>query len=162
MCHRWGSIFKKPSVNPQRVNCGHMTSPKVTIHFWLITFDKSVIQASTQYHWVSLVITDRMIAILSIWVRSWPWPEVKLYLTFLGDIIHHSTRLEKLNTMVVKSLTYIFGVQSYDRQIKSSKIRPLWPFMTSAGQTVDMRSNLRAYHGKICKRAIECVFFAPS
>ena len=45
---------KKPSVNPERVNCGHMTSPKVTIHFGLITFDRSVIQAS-------LVNTDRMI-----------------------------------------------------------------------------------------------------
>ena len=52
---------KKPSVNPQRVNCGHMTSPKVTIHFWLIIFDKNLIQASKQYHCVSLVITDQMI-----------------------------------------------------------------------------------------------------
>ena len=32
-------------------------------------------------------------------------------------------------------------------------------FMTSGGQTVDMRSNLRTPNGKICKRAIECLFF---
>ena len=51
-------IKKKTSVNPQRVNCGHMTSPKVTIHFWLITFGRSVIQASKQHHCVSLVNTD--------------------------------------------------------------------------------------------------------
>ena len=36
---------EKPSVNPQRVNCGHMTSPKVTIHFWLITFDRNKLKA---------------------------------------------------------------------------------------------------------------------
>ena len=40
---------------------------------------------------------------------------------FLDHIIHHATRLEELNTMVVEKLTYIFGVQSYDRKIKSSK-----------------------------------------
>ena len=33
--------------------------------------------------------------------------------------------------------------------------------MTSGGQTVDVQSNLRTYHGKICKRAIECVFPRP-
>ena len=48
-------------MNPQRVNCGHMTAPKVTIHFWVIPFDRSVIQASNQHHCVSLVNTDRMI-----------------------------------------------------------------------------------------------------
>ena len=41
---------------------------------------------------------------------------------FLSHIIHHSTRLEELNTIVVKSLTYLVGVQRYDRKTKSSNI----------------------------------------
>ena len=42
---------------------------------------------------------------------------------------------------------------------KIVKIRPFWPFMTSGGQTVDLRSNLRTHYGKVCKRAIKCCFF---
>ena len=41
---------------------------------------------------------------------------------FLGHIIHHSTRLDEINTMVVKPLRYLFGVQSYDRNTKYVKI----------------------------------------
>ena len=33
--------------------------------------------------------------------------------------------------------------------------------LTSGGHTVDLRSNLRAYYRKICKRAIECFFQRP-
>ena len=33
--------------------------------------------------------------------------------------------------------------------------------MTSGGQTVDLRSNLSARYGKICKRAIGCFFSRP-
>ena len=39
-----------------------------------------------------------------------------------GSCIHHSTRLDELNTIVVKSLTCLFGVQSYYRKTKYSKI----------------------------------------
>ena len=122
MCHRWGSIFKKPSVNPQRVICGHMTSPKVTIHFWLITFDRSVIQPSKQHHCISPVNTDRMICNMTYLgqVMTLIWGQI-LFLNFLGHIKHHSTRPDELDTMVVKSLTYTFGVQSYNRKTKSSK-----------------------------------------
>ena len=136
-----------------------MTSPKVTIHFGLITFNRSVIQASKQHHCVSLVNTNRMICNVTYLsqVMTLNWGQIS-FLTFLGHGIHHSTRLEALNTMVVKSLTKTLRVQSYDRKTNIFKIRPFWPFMTSGGQTVDLRSNLRAYYGKICKRAIECFF----
>ena len=40
----------------------------------------------------------------------------------LGHIIHHATPYHELNTMVVKSLAYLVGVQSYDRKSKSSNI----------------------------------------
>ena len=63
----------------------------------------------------------------------------------LGLIINHSTRLDKLNTTVVKPSS-IF------------KHRPFWTFMTSGGQSVDLRSNLITHYGKICKRAIKCFF----
>ena len=98
-------MFKKPSVDPQRVNYGHMTSPKVSIHFWLITFDRSVIQASKQHHCVSIINTDRIICKVTYLgqVMTMTCGQIS-YLTSLGHIIHHSTRLEELNTMVVKSL----------------------------------------------------------
>ena len=91
LCHRWGSISKKPSVNLQRVNCGHMSSPKVTIHFWPITFDRSVIQASKQHHCVSLVNTDRMICNMPYLGQIWTltWGQIS-YLTFL--VILYSIR----------------------------------------------------------------------
>ena len=112
MCHRWGSIFKKSSVNPQRVNCGHMTSPKVTIHFWLITFDRSVIQAWKQHHCVSIVHTDRMICNMTYLgqVMTLTWGQISFF-TFFGHIIHHSTRPEELNTMVVKPVRRLLGEQ---------------------------------------------------
>ena len=100
------SYPKKPSVKPQRVNCGHMTSPKVTIHFWLITFDISKTQALTQHHCVSLINTDRMIWQHDLFgsghdidLRS------NLRFDLLGHIIHHSTRRDELDAIVVKPLT---------------------------------------------------------
>ena len=44
-----------------------------------------------------------------------------LIFDIFDHIIHHSTHHDELNTMVVKSLTYLLGVQSYDRKTKSSQ-----------------------------------------
>ena len=95
-------MSKETSVSHQRVNCGHMTSPKVIFHFWLITFDVSMIQSSKHNHCVSLVNTNRMIC-----------NTMQHIFDFFDHIIHHSKRHDGLNTMVVKSLTYLSGVQSY-------------------------------------------------
>ena len=157
-------IKKKPSVNPQRVNCGHMTSSKVTIHFWLIAFDRTLyrLQNSTIAFLSSIRI--ECYATWSIWVRSWPLPEVKFhisFLTFLSHIIHHSTRLEELNTMVVKSLTKIFGVQSYDRKTKSSKFGHFdlsWPLETKPFSWGQIWEHNTEGSGKGLSNA----FFAPS
>ena len=61
--------------------------------------------------------------------------------------------------MVVKPLTYLLRVNSYDRKTKYEKLS-FWPFMTSRGQIVYLRSNLRTQSEKICKWAIESFFRA--
>ena len=88
------------------------------------------------------------------------WCQIS-FVNFLGHIIHHSKRLEELNTMVVKSLTYIFGVQSYDRKTKSSKIGHFdisWPLEANY-RWPEVKSE--KHYGKVCKRAIECFFPRP-
>ena len=89
--------------------------------FLLITFDRSMIRASQQHHCISLVNTDRMLCNMTYLgqVMTLTWGQIS-YMTFLAHIIYHSTCLDELNIMVVKSLTYLFGVQSYHRKTKSA------------------------------------------
>ena len=62
-----------------------------------------MMRASEQHHCVSLVNTDRMICNMTYLgpVMTLACSQIS-YSTFLGHIIHHSTRLEELNTMVIK------------------------------------------------------------
>ena len=65
-----------------------------------------MIRASKQHHCVSLVNTDRMICNMTYLgqVMTLTGGQIS-FLTFMGHIIHHSTRVDELNTTAVKPLT---------------------------------------------------------
>ena len=63
----------------------------------------------------------------------------------LGKIIHHSTRLDELKTMVLHSILLSLRNQKLLQKNYFRPDRPFWLSMTSGGQTVGYSSNLMAY-----------------
>ena len=108
---------------------------------------------------VQLDDTDRLICnmTLSGQVMTLTWGQI-FKLTFQGQVIVHSMRLDERNTMPVKVSSYKAWVKSYCRKTVSEKNRLFLQFLPSAGKTVDVRSNLRELLRKGVNRAIECAF----
>ena len=59
------SRCKFSSMTPVKVHWGHVTSRKVTNHFWLITFEWIMLETCGWFHRVCLVKTHRLICILT-------------------------------------------------------------------------------------------------
>ena len=87
--------------------------------------------------------------------------DLDLRLTFKNDpgqIIVHSTRLKKRNTMLAKWMSCLCWVISYYSKTVFSAKNGYFEFLLSGGQIGDPRANLRTYWRKSVKRAIEWVF----
>ena len=84
-------------------------------------------------------------------------------MTFEGQVIVHSTRLDERNTMLVKKFVQGQVKPSQDEskviaEKRFQKKRLFWQFLPPGGKTVDGRSNLRELPRKSVNRAIKCAF----
>ena len=125
---------------------GHVTSSRAIHVFLVITFDWDEIQTSNQLQSVCIIETSRLICNMTWSIGSGHDLDLRSNLRndLLGKIIYHSTRLDKIKTMVLHSFFYLYGIKSYFRKNYFRPDRPFWLSMTSRGQTVDHSSNLMA------------------
>ena len=93
----------------------------------------------------------------SIPLRSWPWPDVKfskwplnVKLWFIRRVSKREIRHGKMNAVPLLSQELL-----QKKKLFSKKLLFLG-FLLYRGQTIDLRSNLRAQRRKSVKRAIEC------
>ena len=82
---------------------GHLRSPMLSDCFSRMTFDRGVLEQWKHLSCVWLDETDRLICNLTLTsqVMSLTWGQI-FKLTFQGQVIVHSTRLDERNTILVK------------------------------------------------------------
>ena len=99
-----------------------MTSSEVSYRFWAIALDWNKIQAPKHVHCVCLVKTDRLICNMTFsgQVMTLTWGQIS-NLTFWGQTIYHSTRLDQTNTMVCELFLCHIWNTSYCRKTISMK-----------------------------------------
>ena len=99
----WVGILRTLTNDPQTCRQGHFGSWNGTSSFSAIIFDRDQIEQWKHHRCVQLFRTTVRIDWYATWrfsIRSWHLP--KIFMTFRGQIIVHSTRLKKRNTMLAK------------------------------------------------------------
>ena len=90
-------------------------------------------------------------------VRTLTWGQI-FNMTFHLQIIYHSTRLDKRNTMLATESLCLYWVKSNYRKTFIAKKRLFLEFLLPGGQTDDLRWNRRTRQRTRVKRAIEYAF----
>ena len=90
---------------------------EVTNGFSSITFNWIEIETPFDVYRVCLVNADRMICNMTNFgqVMTLTWGQM-FNLTFRGQVIHHSMRLDELRTMACESFLYLCWIKSYYRK----------------------------------------------
>ena len=103
--------------DPSSCRQGHFRSWKVTSSFSAITFDRDQLERWKHHRCVQADDTDRLICNMTFsgQVMTLTWGQI-FNMTFQGQIIYHSTRLDKRNTMLAKWMSCLYRVKSYHRK----------------------------------------------
>ena len=132
---------------------------KVTSSFSGIPFNRDQLERWKHHRCVQADDTDRYVCNMTFsdQVITLTWGQI-FNMTFQGQIIYLSTRLDKRNTMLAKEMSWLYWVKSYYRKTIFAKKRLFLEFLLSGGQTVYLRWILKICLRKNVKRAIECAF----
>ena len=113
MTHWIGNMHLWPLCVPQRLYplSGHERSPAV---FLAITFDREVLERWKHARCLQLDGTDRLICNMTFsgQVMTFTWGK-SFKMTFQGQRINHSTRLDEMNTMLPKVTSWFSWVKIY-------------------------------------------------
>ena len=111
----WAGILRP--MTPRHVTkviSGHGRSPAV---FSGITFDRDQLEQWKHHRCVQADNMDQLICNMTLLgqVMTLPWGYI-FNITFQGQIIYHSTMLDKRSTMLAKEMVYLYWVNSYYRK----------------------------------------------
>ena len=115
--------------DPSSCHQGHFRSWKVTSSFSGITFDRDQLERWKHHRCVQADDADRLICNMTFsgQVMTLTWGQI-FNVTFQGQLIYHSTRLDKRNTMLAKEMLCLYWVKSYYRKTLIAKNGYFWSF----------------------------------